>query len=344
MMKYAKIISIGYAVPPRSYSQREVFDRLGYPRHFWSVFRDSDIDQRHFWLPLGEAHSWQEMCDAYKQGALELSKQAVLSCLDGRDVADIGCITATSCTGYLCPALTYLIARDLHMPSMEHIPIIGDGGCAGAAPALTQAWNYTRLTGKMSLAVSVEVCSTCYYPEDPSPDPRGRWQLLRANAIFGDGAAAVLVGHDENPRHPVIVDQQTYVDTEHIDALGFEWREGRLSCVLSTEVPVLAGQAIAKCVKVLLNRNGLSMGDISHLVCHPGGARVLDNVRDALELPEDMMALSREGLRRWGNCSSASVGMLGTLLMAKEASPKGYGLVISVGSGMSSHAILLRWL
>lgn len=342
-----KIVSLGYAVPPKSYTQREVFDSLNYPHHFWRIFSDAGIDKRHLWVPMGTIKPWQDMCEEYKTAALTLSLQAIKSCLDGRDINILGCLAFVSCTGYQCPSMNYLIAKELDLPrNVEHIPIIGDGGCAGAAPAIRQAVNYTKLYGRPALAVSCEICSTCYYPEGQEPDPRGRYQLLRANAIFGDGASAVLIGYDDNPEHPYVLDSETYTDYEHQDALGFEWRQGRLSCVLSDKVPDLAPPVIRKCVDPLLARNRLSLGDIQWIICHPGGKKILDNIRNELKLPEAKMALSREGLKTFGNCSSASVGMLSKLFIGSSGSSirnGDKGLILTVGSGMNANAILLGW-
>lgn len=346
-MKRPKLVSLGFAVPPKAYSQREVFDALQYPRHFWPIFSKAGIDKRHFWLPLGPETSWQEQCEEYARGALALSLQAVRECLDGRDPREIGCIVYGSCTGYCCPSVDYLIAKEVGLAeTTRHVPVVGDGGCVGAAPVLQQAYDYTRQTGRTALAVTCELCSCAHYPERPGrPDPWGRWQLLRANAIFGDGASAALVGFDDDPKHPWIIDTECYSDTDHLDALGFAWRGGRLACVLSTEVPKLAPTVMGPCTRQLLARHGLEPVGIPWVVCHPGGKLILDNVRDTLGFTEHQFRFSREALRRWGNCSSASVGMIGSMIGGRNPGPRqgDWGLLMTVGSGISAYAILLRW-
>ncbi len=342
-----KIISIGMSVPPNSYTQEEVFKTLSYPRQYSVIFTQNGISKRHFWVPLGSDYSWQRMCEEYKAGALQLSVEAVRSCLDERSPNDVSCIVYTSCTGYQCPSMDYVIAKELNLPrNTEHLCIVGDGGCAGAAPAIRYAAKFTKLTGKMALAISTELSSVCYFPENPSPDPRGKFQLLRSNAIFGDGSSAILTGFDDNPLHPFIIDDETYTDYKHQDALGLEWREGRLSCILSSDVPELAPEALRKCIDPLLKRNGLQMTDIKWLICHPGGKKILDNVRDEFGLPETAMSLSREALRNFGNCSSTSVGLLSKLFMDNRATEimwGDWGLILTVGSGMNANAILLKW-
>ena len=54
------------------------------------------------------------------------------------------------------------------------------------------------------------------FPEDgANPDKGGEYELLRANAIFGDGASAVLVGYDDDPKHPYLLDFESYFDPFH---------------------------------------------------------------------------------------------------------------------------------
>ncbi|MDO9581432.1 MAG: hypothetical protein Q7J06_12870, partial [Bacteroidales bacterium] len=98
-----KIISIGFTVPERSYTQEEVFEALHYPRQFRRIFLDAEIDKRHLWLPMETELTWQQACEEYNKGAITLSRKAIRACLDGRDVSEIGSVSFASCTGYECP-------------------------------------------------------------------------------------------------------------------------------------------------------------------------------------------------------------------------------------------------
>ena len=112
----AKIISMGYAVPEHSYTQDEVFQELGYPGALRRLFSNSEIDRRHFWIPLNQTKklNWQEQQEEYIRGAAALSKQAALNCLDGRSREDIACVVFCSCTGF-CPGPTvgHILGKEL---------------------------------------------------------------------------------------------------------------------------------------------------------------------------------------------------------------------------------------
>lgn len=340
-----KVISIGFAVPDRSYSQREIFDTLEYPSRFWPIFRDSGISKRHFWIPFNYNITWQEQCEQYEIGQSEMAKRVITMCLDGRDPKEIFCIASAGCCGYVCPGITQRIAKDVGFrPDAFHTNVWGHG-CEGGYPALKRAYDFTKSTGKMSLALSVELCSCAYYPEPPGkPDPTNDFENLRANAIFGDGASAVLLGYDNDPRHPHIVDFESYFDPQYVDLLGFVWQNGRLKCRLSKQVPKVAPVVAGVAVKNILLRNNLSADDIGWWVIHPGGAAILNNTRDHLGLTEDKIALSREVLYMYGNCSSSSLGIVGKLLMSKEIRPGDRVLAVSLGAGLAAGATLFRFL
>lgn len=339
-----KIISIGYTVPEQSYTQRDVFDALGYPHHFWTIFRGAEISKRHFWIPFNPDITWQEQCEEYEKGTKEMAKKVISACLDDRSPGDIGCITFSSCCGYVCPSITHRIAGEMEFsPEAFYSPLLGLG-CEGGFPALKRAYDFTKATGKVSLALSVELCSCAYFPEPPGkPDPTSHYENLRANAIFGDGASAVMVGFDDNPRHPYLVDFATYFDPQYMDLLGFVWQDGRLKCKLSRDIPKVAPIVAKPPIEIILRRNNLLLQDIAWWVIHPGGAKVLNNIRDSLGLPEEKIALSREALWLFGNCSSSSIGIVGKLLMGNEIRQGDWCLVVSLGAGMAAGATLLRW-
>lgn len=337
-----KIISIGFEVPERSYSQEDIFMVLGYPIKFRRIFLESGIDKRYFWKPLETKLTWQEACEEYKNGAIWLSRRAVKACLDNRDASAIGSVSFASCTGYECPGIMHHLADELGFNREVLYTNILGMGCEGGAPALWRAYHHTLVTGEISLAISCEICSTCHFPE-PKPDPSGDWELLRANAIFGDGSSAALIGFDDDPRHPFIVDFETYFNPDNMRHLGFIWQDGRLRVVLSRQVPQIAPLVAYPPLEKLLQRNSLTSKDINWWVIHPGGRAVLTNLRDSLGIPEEKLALSREALRLYGNCSSSSIGIVGKILMSHEIRQGDWCIVVSLGAGLSAGVTLLRW-
>lgn len=343
----AKVISIGYSVPQHAYSQQEIFDELRYPKLFRRLFTESAIKKRHFWVPPERVTklSWQEQQEEYIKGAIVLSKEAVYNCLDGRGPEEIGCVVFCSCTGF-CPGptISHFLSKELSFPPGTYHTNIGSMGCEGGFPGLKRASDFTMVTGKPSLVIACELSSCSYFPEaEGKPDPENHFELARSNAIFADACVAALVGFDDDPRHPFIIDTETYTNTDYINDLGFVWREGRLRVLLTRRVPELAALVVKPAVDAILERNGLGVEDIAWFVIHAAGRTVLDNIRDALGIAEEKMALSRKTLSLFGNTSSTSVGITGKMLMEENIKPGDYAAVLSVGPGMTGGATLLRF-
>ncbi len=343
-----KIISISYALPENSYSQDQIFNELAYPKAFKRLFSQSAIDKRHFWVPLDRIKhlSWQEQQEWYKEGVLDLSKRALLNCLDGRDVKDIGCVVFSSCTGFLPgPVAPHYLSREFGFEPSTYFRNLGSHGCEGGFPGLRTAMEFTMVSGKPSIAIACELASCSYFPEPGGkPDPENHFELARSNALFGDAACCILVGFDNDPKHPVIVDSETYTDIRYLDDLGYTWRDGRLRVLLSRRVPEIAAELVSKVVPSLLKRQNLGPGHIEHWIIHAAGSQVLDNIRDRLGLPEEKLSLSREVLREVGNCSSTTIGIIGKMLMEEgNPQPGEHGLVVSIGPGMTAGCTLLHW-
>ena len=343
-----KIISLGYSVPDQAVTQEEIFATLKYPKPFWKLYRDSGIEKRHFWVPLSRIRrlSFQEQQEEYFKGAVELSKRAVLSCLDGKSPANVGCLVYCSCTGFAPgPTVGHFLSKELGLFSDTFHTNIASQGCESGFPGLKRAFDFTSTTKKPSLVVCCELASCSYFPEpDGKPDPENHYELLRGATVFADAAAAALVGWDSDPRHPEIVDFETHVEPEYLPYLGYVWREGRLRLLLAPEVPELAPKVVTPALERLLHRNNLAVEDIDWWVIHAAGAPVLENIQRAIGLPEEKMALSWETLRRFGNCSSVTVGLSAKLLM-EEHEPKPGDTVVSagVGPGMTGSVCLLRF-
>jgi predicted naringenin-chalcone synthase len=342
-----KVISIGYAVPELSYSQREVFAALGYPKSHWRLFGNSGIDRRYFCLPPDQAKllSFQEQQEQYLVKALSLSRAAVEKCLDSRGPGEIGCVVYGSCTGLAPgPTIPQYLAQSMGFAPNVYFNNLAGQGCESGFPGLKRAYDFAKTERKAALVVNCELSSLTYFPEpDGKPDPENDYECLRANALFADAASSFLVGFDDIWRHPTILDTETNTDYRFADDLGFAWRNGRLRVKLSRRVPKLASQVVKPAVEAVLQRHRLRIEDICWWVIHSAGNSVLDNIRDGLGIAEEKMGLSRETLRLFGNTSSTSVGITGKRLMQQDVKPKDYVMVLSLGPGMTGGCTLLRF-
>ncbi len=208
--------------------------------------------------------------------------------------------------------------------------------CEASSPALSRAVDYVISHNKPALLVSCEPCSCAYYPA-----PENDLENTVVNCLFGDAAAAMLIGYDDNPYHPEIVDTQSYFNRDYMDYLGFKWVDGRLKCVLDKDVPKASGMLARTAVLRILGENNLAISDIDHWAVHPGGMRVLEEIQKSLPILPWKLKASYEVLRQVGNVSSATVIIMGKQL--NRVQPPAWGLGVTMGAGFEVGTCLLRW-
>lgn len=335
-MNRPKIISIGYSLPKTAYTQTELFNILGYKSpHIRHIYETSGISRRYLWTnPVGK--SWQELTEEYQKASIELSKKAILNCLDGRSLNEIGCLIFSSCTGYTCPGISHHLARELDAPdNLIHANLLGMG-CEASSPALSRALDYVLVHNKPAILISAEPSSCAYFPA-----PETDMENTITNLLFGDAAAAILVGYDNLSYHPEIIDVQSYFNKDYMDYLGFNWVDGRLKCVLHKDVPKVSGILVKEAVDRLLTKHELSVSDINHWAIHPGGVRVLEEIQRSLDLDDKKLSASYEVLRDIGNVSSATVIIVGRQL--NRVRPPAWGVAVTMGAGFEVGVCLLRW-
>ena len=337
-----KILSLGFAVPQYSATQSEVMGYFGFKSPMTRrIFEATGIERRYGYVDptiYKRDPSWQELTEWYKKGAVELGALAARDALDGYSMEDISLITFSSVSGYVCPAPSYAIAAELGLRSnVVHTNILGQG-CQSACPSLERAYDHVKSKGGLALSVTAEICSATWFPTRNERD----LEYIVSASIFADGASAAVVGYDDNPRHPEIIDFESFYDPEYLDLLGYAWVDGRLKVVLSMDVPKVVPPLIRQTVDVILKRNSLSKRDISHWMIHPGGRTVLENVEKELELSREQTHWSWEVMRRFGNMSSSTLGCIAKHVQQHD-NPSGWGVAATMGAGTAVNACLVKW-
>lgn len=334
-----RVLSLGRAVPLMRISQDDALAVFGYTSpKAKRIFRESAVITRHHWVPADKlTHlSWQEQTEQYHAGAVALSVQAVDKALCGYRLADVRSLTFCSVTGYTCPSLSYEIAGKLGLPEdIVHGDLIGMG-CQGGLPGLERAYDSVRGRSGLAVMVATEICSATYFPA-----PEDDWENLVANAIFADGSAAAVVGESDDLRYPEVIGFGNCFKAEYLDLLGYKWQDGRLKVVLSPDVPRVVPGLMKQTIERLLERHGVGIEEVGTWVIHPGGKQVLMEIERTMGLSRHHTRHSWDILRDYGNCSSATIGMIAQRAH-REATP-GYGVVCTMGAGTAVAAALLKW-
>ena len=342
--------SIGTAVPPRAFSQTEVFTALQAAPKFQELTSRSrailrkvlsnqnGIETRHFALEqMGDAFVFEpdKMMARFQKHAPALAKAAAREALrnSGLKLADIDALLVATCTGYICPGLTSYLSQSLGLSSsLTFLDLVGLG-CGAALPALQQASALIASgQARHALVVCVEICSAASYLDD---DPG----VLISACLFGDGAAATIVSSQPpNTKRKVrIVKSTSHLEPAHRDHLRFDHKNGLLRNLLAPEVPTLA----ARHARTVFERAGLHEKDITGWVWHAGGRDVLSALRKEFHLKEKDTQHSTEVLRRHGNMSSPSC-LFALRSAIENGVPDGNWWLASFGAGFSSYGALLE--
>jgi alkylresorcinol/alkylpyrone synthase len=344
-----RILSAATAVPPHRVGQEEIkeFARKLFAGKFRDlerllpVFDNSQIETRHFCQPLGwygQEWSFPERNALYAEHALELSEKAARRALDraGVESEEVGALFFVSTTGISTPSLDAKLLFRLGLsPNLRRIPVWGLG-CAGGAAGVARGVDHARAhPDELVLVIAVELCSLTFQAGDASKSN------LVATSLFADGAAAVLIGADDEGPEVLGSHSTTWPNTE--DVMGWDLIETGLKVRFAKSVPQIVGTQTRATLEEACERHGLKLGDLRHFVVHPGGARVLEAYEDALGLELGSLDLPREVLREYGNMSSVSVlFVLERFLEEYQAKNKEYGTISALGPGFSAEHALFR--
>lgn len=346
------MLSVATALPPYRIEQAEMKE---FARRMFSdsgrdierlmpVFDNSGVQARHFCVPLewlDEVHSFPEKNALYVKHALELSDGAARGSMvrAGAAPEDIGAIFFFSTSGISTPSLDSKLIFSLGLSEhTRRVPIWGLG-CAAGAAGLARAADHARLhPEKLVLLVGAEFSSLTGQRDDLSKS-----NLISAS-LFGDGAAAVILGPGGGSGGPELVGDYSTVWSGTEDVMGWELVEGGLKVKLSRSVPDIVLERMRDNVEAACETNGITFDELRHFVLHPGGAKVLDAFEEVLRLPAGGLANSRGVLRECGNMSSVTVlFILERLLQSGDYGSGEPGILSAMGPGFSAEHVLFRF-
>jgi alkylresorcinol/alkylpyrone synthase len=327
--------------------KRSLAELLPLPEHrkpaVMSLFDHALVDTRHSVLPLPrlrERRSLSETTAVYREHAVELGRQASERCLREADVPAraIDLVISVSCTGIMIPSLDAHLANALGFRAdVKRLPIT-ELGCVAGAAALGRAHDFLR--GQPDghvLVVAVELPTLSFQQDDVSP------AQLVSTALFGDGAAAALLG---GPRAGgvSILEAECHLFPDTLDALGFELRDDGFHVLLAKDLPDRLRAGLARVVDQLLWKAGLSRGDLASYLLHPGGRRILAALEEALAIDRRQLQPSWDELRDHGNTSSAAILFVLDRWLRWHRPPAGTaGLLGAFGPGLTAELSVLRW-
>jgi predicted naringenin-chalcone synthase len=358
----SSILSIGTATPPFILNQKTLAATLASAldlnkidtEWFEKVFRNTAIDQRHsvlsdlstaidkwnFFARNGKPHipSWAERAQVYEREAMLLAETAASRALSswGGSAKEITHIISVSCTGSMAPGIEALLIPKLELPNTVQRYGINFMGCFGAFRGLALAHSLAQESSEHRiLLVCTELCSLHFHPTKQR-------DTLIGFSLFGDGAAAVIVGGSNSPEENVlweIVKNRSCIIPNSEKEMT--WTPGDVSYImkLSAEVPKQIRAEIRQFVENLLGPK-LSSQECSW-AAHPGGKAIIHGIQKACRIQSSDLECSWEVLKKYGNMSSPTfLFVLDALQRSKKQ--KEWTVGVGFGPGLAMEGILLR--
>nr|Q3L7F5.1 RecName: Full=Octaketide synthase 1; Short=OKS [Aloe arborescens]7DTQ_A Chain A, Octaketide synthase 1 [Aloe arborescens]7DTQ_B Chain B, Octaketide synthase 1 [Aloe arborescens]7DTQ_C Chain C, Octaketide synthase 1 [Aloe arborescens]7DTQ_D Chain D, Octaketide synthase 1 [Aloe arborescens]AYD60171.1 octaketide synthase [Cloning vector pET-AaOKS]AAT48709.1 octaketide synthase [Aloe arborescens] len=177
------------------------------------------------------------------------------------------------------------------------------------------------------------------------------------NSLFGDGAAALIVGSDpiigvEKPMFEIVCAKQTVIPNSE-DVIHLHMREAGLMFYMSKDSPETISNNVEACLVDVFKSVGMTPPeDWNSLfwIPHPGGRAILDQVEAKLKLRPEKFRATRTVLWDCGNMVSACVLYILDEMRRKSADEgletygEGleWGVLLGFGPGMTVETILLH--
>ena len=271
----------------------------------------------------------------YESVALELAAQAANDALRESDTCshEVSHLVTVSCTGFSAPGVDIGLMERLDLNRGVSRTHVGFMGCHGALNGLRVASALSHsLSASRVLLCCVELCSVHHqYSEDP--------QQIVANALFSDGAAAVVGTAGATEGTWRLIDQFSCVlpETAHLMAWqigdhGFEMR-------LSPQVPCIIEEMLRPWLCEQLARHELDVQDVRSWAIHPGGPRILTACANSLGFDYRCLEPSQHVLSEFGNMSSPTV--LFILEQLRAHSDRLPCVMLAFGPGLTIEAALI---
>lgn len=358
------ITSVGIGVPDNRFDQSDIGKfmikamQLDYEnsRKLQAVFRSSGISQRYSVLDdYGKESGYSfypntpdfepfpstgQRLTEYQKHALELSVAAINDCVSNRTdstLQDVTHLIVVSCTGMYAPGLDIELVERLGLRHDVQRLSINFMGCYAAFNAIKAGNAFCKADPHATvLIVCVELCSI-HFQKQSSEDN------MLANALFADGAAAILMKGE--PASGI-----NLIPFSFHNALSFSkepqmaWRVGNagFEMKLSSYVPGIIQDGIKKLTDDMLGKIKKDFASIRHFAIHPGGKKILEAIERELGISKDDNRHAYAVLNQYGNMSSPTVLFVLHHLL-RELTGKNNGediLSFAFGPGLTLESIL----
>ena len=347
-----KIKAVSKALPEYSRATAEIVPFLDvwlkdqddrFKKKVRKIFEGASVDRRYSIMSPEEVFSdlsFEERNDIYIREGIKLGESALKSALKKANwqPSDLDYIITVSCTGIMIPSLdAYLINKLELRQDIVRLPVT-EMGCAAGISGIIYAKNFLKANpNKRAAVIAVESPTATFQLNDFS------MANIVSAAIFGDGAACVLLTSHQAEDGPEVLAEEMYHFYDAEQMMGFKLTNSGLQMVLDIEVPDTIASHFPDIINPFLHKNNLKIDAIDHLIFHPGGKKIVQTVEELFSGLGKNIDATKEILRLYGNMSSATVLYVLEKIMDQQPKKGEKGLMLSFGPGFSAQRVLLEF-
>ena len=324
----SKIVSISTALPQYQHEQEGIltFMQNVYAmnevekRKLRFLYHHSGIERRYSVIPdySLNANEWQFYPSTenlepfpslelrmkwYNETAAPLSVNAIAKCINQKiNKEEITHLITVSCTGMSAPGLDLQIMEAMNLPVNIFRTSINFMGCYAAIHGMKLADAFCKNDKNAKvLVVCTELC-TLHFQKETTVDN------IASGLLFGDGASAILVVHDDNNLEGLKMKSfYSEVGFKGKEDMSWQLSSSGFLMTLSGYVPELIEQDFNRLLKNALENAGVGEKDISHWCIHPGGKRILSSIEKSASITAEDLQYSYRVLNDFGNMSSPTI-------------------------------------
>ena len=362
----SKIIAVGTAVPDYGSRQETI---LAFMQHAYNepvasrklnmLFMQSGIRTRYSVVPDFLNHGNEVLFKSeeakpdigkrtfeFKQHAITLAVGAIEQACHkvNRSIKKMGVthLITVTCTGLHAPGLDAGLIEALDLPPDIFHTSLNFLGCNAAFPALKIADSIVKSdAGARVLVVCVELCTLHFQPKNNSDN-------LLSNTIFGDGAAAVLMVSENTPEFEncsglVVRNFYSSLLINGKDLMGWNLTPLNFEMILNAGLPRFLGDELNLLKEKIASAFKIRFSEVDHWAVHPGGKRVLDEVKQQLQFENGELEHSYHVLQNYGNMSSPTVLFVLAEILNNSIRQNDTVLCMGFGPGISVDTALLQY-
>ncbi len=322
-----KIISIGTATPQHRTAQPAIleFMQAAYGNDVASrklnvLFNNSGISSRYSVIPDFDKNKNQHIffngtpstanvknrLDVFKEQAMPLATKAIEDAFDkiNSEINTFGVthLITVTCTGLSAPGLSAELIEKLKLPIDIFHTSVNFLGCNAAFHALKIADLIIKSDAKAKvLIVCVELCTLHFQPKNDHDN-------LLSNTIFGDGAAAVIITSDDSDKKGIFMKGfYSLLLNKGKNLMGWNITPTNFEMILDAQIPQVIGDEINDVLLKGCQKLNIKNDSITKWAIHPGGKKIVDVIKNKLQLSESDTKASYKVLNEFGNMSSPTI-------------------------------------